>query len=93
MAPHLKDVSTEETACAEDYVDLLSALFHDRRLKNFVQEDVLKNLTENANASALFDEEFEELRNDREILRQIFPTGESRVCLVDIAFMLFVEKS
>ena len=63
-----------------------------RRLKNFLQEDIVKNLVENATAINNSEEEFEQLKTDREILRQIFPTGENRVipfiCIMLISLLL-----
>lgn len=60
-------------------------------MKNFMQEDVLRNLMENTGTVAEFEEEFEVMKTDRDILRQIFPTGESRVS--EIVFDTGVKKS
>ena len=50
----------------------------------------MKSLVENATAANNSEEEFEQLKTDREILRQIFPTGENRVISVFLLMLLAI---
>ena len=47
----------------------------------------MKHLTESAGSVAEFEEEFDKLRNDREVVRQIFPTGDARVRTFQLYFV------
>lgn len=44
-----------------------------------LQEDVVKDVLTNANVQGSLEREFEKMKEDREILRAIFPTGDSKV--------------
>lgn len=44
-----------------------------------LQEDVLKELMTNAHVQSALEREYEKMKEDREILRAIFPSGDSKV--------------
>lgn len=44
-----------------------------------LQEDVVKDVLTNAHVQSALEKEFEKMKEDREILRAIFPTGDSKV--------------
>lgn len=46
-----------------------------------LQEDVVKDVLTNAHVQSSLEREFEKMKEDREILRAIFPTGDSKVCV------------
>lgn len=46
-----------------------------------LQEDVVKDVMTNAHVQSSLEREFEKMKEDREILRAIFPTGDSKVGL------------
>eukprot|EP00111_Clytia_hemisphaerica_P003616 TCONS_00010312-protein len=54
---------------------------NERRLKNVMTEDVLRNVHSDSNTAQCIEEEFRQLKADRENLRLIFPSGSSRVAL------------
>ncbi|OWR53673.1 DNA-directed RNA polymerase II subunit RPB1 [Danaus plexippus] len=54
---------------------------NERYLKRIFHEDIIKELTESGYVIADLESEWEQLCKDREILRQIFPSGESKVVL------------
>uniref|UniRef100_A0A671PGW1 DNA-directed RNA polymerase subunit n=1 Tax=Sinocyclocheilus anshuiensis TaxID=1608454 RepID=A0A671PGW1_9TELE len=54
---------------------------NDRALRRTLQEDVVKDLMTNAHVQSALEREFEKMKEDREILRAIFPTGDSKVVL------------
>ncbi|CAG9581409.1 unnamed protein product [Danaus chrysippus] len=54
---------------------------NERYLKRIFNEDIIKELTESGYVIADLESEWEQLCKDREILRQIFPSGESKVVL------------
>lgn len=63
--------------------DLLRFKFdctNDRALRRVLQEDVVKDVMTNAHVQSSLEREFEKMKEDREILRAIFPTGDSKVC-------------
>lgn len=43
---------------------------------------MVKDVLTNAHVQGSLEKEFEKMREDREILRAIFPTGDSKVCVV-----------
>lgn len=47
-----------------------------------LQEDVVKDVLTNAHVQSALEREFEKMKEDREVLRAIFPTGDSKVCVV-----------
>ncbi|XP_070538293.1 DNA-directed RNA polymerase II subunit RPB1-like [Ptychodera flava] len=53
----------------------------ERVLRRFLNEEVVKDIMGSAHVQSELEEEFEKLKEDREILRSIFPTGESKVVL------------
>lgn len=52
---------------------------NERALRRTLQEDVVKDVMTNAHVQSSLEREFEKMREDREILRAIFPTGDSKV--------------
>lgn len=46
-----------------------------------LQEDVVKDVLTNAHVQSALEREFEKMKEDREVLRAIFPTGDSKVCV------------
>lgn len=44
-----------------------------------LQEDVVKDVLTNAHVQGALEREFEKMKEDRDILRAIFPTGDSKV--------------
>lgn len=52
---------------------------NERALRRTLQEDVVKEVMTNAHVQSALEKEFEKMREDREILRAIFPTGDSKV--------------
>lgn len=62
---------------------------NDRALRRILQEDVVKDVMTNAHVQSSLEREFEKMKEDREILRAIFPTGDSKVC--DDASLLSVS--
>uniref|UniRef100_A0A4W6CUU1 DNA-directed RNA polymerase subunit n=1 Tax=Lates calcarifer TaxID=8187 RepID=A0A4W6CUU1_LATCA len=54
---------------------------NERALRRMLQEDVVKDVLTNAHVQSTLEREFEKMKEDREILRAIFPTGDSKVVL------------
>lgn len=54
---------------------------NERALRRMLQEDVVKDVMTNAHVQSSLEREFEKMKEDREILRAIFPTGDSKVGL------------
>lgn len=54
-------------------------LFLNRRLRRHLQEDVVRDLCSSASALQELETEFNKLQEDREILRRIIPSGNSKV--------------
>lgn len=52
---------------------------NERALRRMLQEDVLKEVMTNAHVQSALEREFEKMKEDREILRAIFPSGDSKV--------------
>lgn len=44
-----------------------------------LQEDVVKDVMTNALVQSSLEKEFDKMKEDRDILRAIFPTGDSKV--------------
>uniref|UniRef100_A0A3B4B8G5 DNA-directed RNA polymerase subunit n=1 Tax=Periophthalmus magnuspinnatus TaxID=409849 RepID=A0A3B4B8G5_9GOBI len=53
---------------------------NERALKRTLQEDIVKDVLTNAHVQSALEREFEKMREDRDVLRAIFPTGDSKVC-------------
>ena len=53
--------------------------FLGRRLRRYLQEDVVRDLCSSATALQDLETEFNQLLEDREILRKIIPSGNSKV--------------
>lgn len=51
-------------------------------MRRTLQEDLVKDVLSNAHIQNELEREFERMREDREVLRVIFPTGDSKVCVV-----------
>ncbi|XP_057281010.1 DNA-directed RNA polymerase II subunit RPB1-like, partial [Pezoporus wallicus] len=54
---------------------------NERALRRTLQEELVKELLSNAHVQNELEREFERMREDREVLRVIFPTGDSKVVL------------
>lgn len=54
---------------------------NERALRRTLQEDLVKDVLSNAHIQNELEREFERMREDREVLRVIFPTGDSKVCM------------
>lgn len=52
---------------------------NDRALRRVLQEDVVKEVQTSAHVQSALEREFEKMKEDRENLRTIFPTGDSKV--------------
>lgn len=50
-----------------------------RHLRKYLNEEIVKDLIGDAHAVAELEKEWEQLTEDRLALRQIFPSGESKV--------------
>lgn len=69
--------------------------FLGRRLRRYLQEDVVRDLCSSATALQDLETEFNQLLEDREILRKIIPSGNSKVrmhitflhCLMETFYM------
>lgn len=59
---------------------------NDRALRRTLQEDVVKDVMTNAHVQSALEREFEKMKEDREILRAIFPTGDSKVWPLRVPF-------
>ena len=57
-------------------------LFLNRRLRRHLQEDVVRDLCSSAAALQELETEFNQLQEDREILRRIIPSGNSKVSVL-----------
>lgn len=54
---------------------------NERALRRTLQEDLVKDVLSNAHIQNELEREFERMREDREVLRVIFPTGDSKVLI------------
>lgn len=52
---------------------------NERALRRVLQEDVVKDVMTNALVQSSLEKEFDKMKEDRDILRAIFPTGDSKV--------------
>lgn len=52
---------------------------NERALRRVLQEDVVKDVMTNAHVQSALEKEFDKMRDDRKVLRTIFPTGDSKV--------------
>ena len=52
-----------------------------RQLKKSLTEDVIRKLLEDAHCLSEIEQEWEQLKEDRDSLRQIFPSGDSKIVL------------
>ena len=55
--------------------------FSGRQLKKCLTEDVIRDLMSDAHALSEVEREWEQLKEDRDTLRQIFPSGDSKIVL------------
>lgn len=53
----------------------------DKNLRKRLHEEVVKEIQSNSEMHAVIDEEFDQLSRDRELVRQIFPRGTTKVAL------------
>lgn len=60
----------------------------DRRLRRHLQEDVVRDLCSSASALQDLETEFSQLQEDREILRRIIPSGNSKVRTLSCTYLL-----
>ncbi|XP_027766567.1 DNA-directed RNA polymerase II subunit RPB1-like, partial [Empidonax traillii] len=51
---------------------------NERALRRTLQEELVKDILSNAHIQNELEREFERMRDDREVLRVIFPTGDSK---------------
>nr|XP_031363499.1 DNA-directed RNA polymerase II subunit RPB1 [Lonchura striata domestica] len=54
---------------------------NERALRRTLQEELVKDILSNAHIQNELEREFDRMREDREVLRVIFPTGDSKVVL------------
>lgn len=52
---------------------------NERALRRTLQEEMVKDILSNAHIQNELEREFEKMKEDREVLRVIFPTGDSKV--------------
>ena len=50
-------------------------------LRKTLQEDVIKDLMGDSTMMAEIEREWEQLQDDRQLIRQVFPTGDTRIVL------------
>ena len=51
----------------------------DRQLKRCMAEDIVKDIMGDSHVIEELEKEWEQLQEDRQALRQVFPTGDSKV--------------
>lgn len=51
---------------------------------------MVKDVLTNAHVQSTLEREFDKMKEDREVLRAIFPTGDSKVCLCDLNNVLLL---
>lgn len=56
-----------------------------------LQEDVVKDVLTNANVQSSLEKEYDRMKEDREVLRAIFPTGDSKVCVLSCRQLSFCQ--
>uniref|UniRef100_H3AVP5 DNA-directed RNA polymerase subunit n=1 Tax=Latimeria chalumnae TaxID=7897 RepID=H3AVP5_LATCH len=54
---------------------------NERAMRRMLQEEAVKEILSNAHIQNELEKEFEKMKEDREVLRMIFPTGDSKVVL------------
>ena len=54
---------------------------NERRLKSMLNEDILREMHSDSTSAEALEEEFRQLKEDRENLRQIFPSGKTKIYL------------
>ncbi|XP_013918320.1 PREDICTED: DNA-directed RNA polymerase II subunit RPB1 [Thamnophis sirtalis] len=73
---------------ATRYISLFSRFKFDyaneRALRRTLQEEMVKDILSNAHIQNELEREFEKMKEDREVLRVIFPTGDSKVSLTHL---------
>lgn len=52
-----------------------------RKLRQCLKDDIVRDIVTSATAQAEIEEEWQQLMSDRESLRSIFPTGNTKVVL------------
>ena len=55
-------------------------MFYYRQLRTNFQEDVVRDILTSSEAQTNLELEFEQLKKDRDTMREIFPSGNSKVC-------------
>lgn len=74
-----KPHSAFTTYWSEMYKITFPSSFFGRRLRRYLQEHVVRDLCSSAIALQDLETEFNQLQEDREILRKIIPSGNSKV--------------
>lgn len=59
-----------------------------RQLRKCLNEEIIKELSGNAEVLSELEREWEQLRVDRDHLRQIFPTGDSKVQYLSFTYYI-----
>lgn len=54
---------------------------NERQLRHGLTEELIREIQSDVGMQQALDGEFEKLRDDREVIRSIFPSGDSKVCL------------
>ena len=62
-----------------------------RQLRNSFQEDVVRDVLTSTEAQTSLEQEFEQLKKDRNTMREIFPSGNSKVYKYHHAFYFTVS--
>jgi len=75
----------QETVC---HSIIMCTLMFFRHLRKYLNEDIVKDLVGDARAIAELEKEWEQLSEDRLALRQIFPSGESKVSIIMLEFLI-----
>lgn len=59
----------------------MAYVLSNRQLKKSLTEEVIRELLSDAHCLSEIEQEWEQLREDRDALRQIFPSGDSKIVL------------
>ena len=65
--------------CEYFLVRINKTFFPLRQLRASFQEDVVRDILTSSEAQTDLEQEFEQLKKDRNVMREIFPTGNSKV--------------
>ena len=66
---------------------------NERALLRCLHEDVVSEVMSSAHIQNCLEREFEQIRDDREVLRAVFPTGDSKVRFVCLLIIIFCLQS